>query len=102
IDSTQLAALDYRIAEDRLILIGAMGATSDQEIEVPLTAVHWLRTIVPASEGTELASRLEAHFDDILQLRPVGDFVVIRKPGGDALNYVEGVIGDVDQSKVEF
>jgi hypothetical protein len=70
--------------------------------KMPLADVHWVRKSLAADEPAETVRKLEQQWREILAMRPAGDLIVIRKPGADSLNYVEGAIGDVGPEKIGF
>ena len=49
-----------------------------------------------------LNASLAGQWDEIRQLKSANDVLVVLKRDGKSLDYVEGVMGEIDDEKVEF
>jgi hypothetical protein len=70
--------------------------TTGAELDVPTRAIRWVRF----SAGNDREPKLARQWSDIIDAKVAGDLLVVRKSG--ALDYLEGVQGDVDAEICKF
>ncbi len=92
VDGSGLAAVDYAVQGDtaRLTLCSGVAA------EMPSRNVQWVRFSAPAADD----EKLDKQWTDIIATKATADLLVVRKNG--ALDYLEGVQGDVDADTCSF
>jgi len=74
------------------------------DIRVPLAAVRSVR-LMPASDepvNSDIADELQTQWLELAHQDLAADAIVIRKRGVNSLDYVEGVLGDVGETHVQF
>jgi hypothetical protein len=92
-DQTVVGAQQYTVAGN----VAHLKLSNDSTLEVPTKAIRSVRFgAVGAAKRAELATQ----WDEIVNAKASGDLLVVRK--GDALDYVEGVQGDVDAEFCHF
>lgn len=92
VDGTSLAAAEYTVSGGKASVRTIQGAT--QEIPTPL--VRCVRFGPPESYDAKLTRQ----WSDIIETKAAGDLLVVRK--NDALDYLEGVLRDVDADTCQF
>jgi hypothetical protein len=92
VDQSLLAASGYMVRDGlaQIVLAGGL------PLEVPTRAIRWVR-FVGAADADE---KLTKQWSEITQTKADGDFLVVRKSG--ALDYLEGVQGDIDADVCNF
>ncbi len=91
VDQSTLAAGEYTVqgSTARITL------TSGAAIDLPTRAIRWVRFNPPGGDET-----LNKQWSDIIETKASGDVLVVRKNG--ALDYSEGVQGDIDAQTCNF
>ena len=92
VDGSGLAAVDYAVKGDTARLTLCSGVVA----EMPSHNVRWVRFSAPASGD----DKLDKQWSDIIATKATADLLVVRKNG--ALDYLEGVQGDVDADTCSF
>jgi len=88
-DGGRLTAKDFSVAKR----IAKVTLTDGEVFEFPARMLRWVR--FSASE-----SKADAQWDEALKSKAGGDLLVVRKK--DALDFLEGSIGNVAPDKVDF
>jgi hypothetical protein len=96
VDGTLLPADDIRIAKGRLsLLLAVPGATSQTPIAIPVAQVTAVRL-------KPLQGAAADQWQEIREQEFASDVLLVAKRGGENLDYVEGVLGDIGANKIEF
>ena len=91
VDGSQIAAVAYH-AKSGKATIEPVGAAM---IELSTKPIHWVRFL-----GDDRNDKLAREWSQIVGGKTASDLLVVRKQG--ALDYLEGVLGDVDDEVVHF
>ena len=91
IDGSQIAAVAYH-SKGGKGLIEPVGAA---QIELPTRSIRWVRFL-----ADDRNDKLAREWTQIAGGKAASDLLVVRKQG--ALDYLEGVLGDVDDEVVHF
>lgn len=92
VDQSLLSASDYTVRGGVAQLVVSGGA----KLEVPTRAIRWVRFATAADADEKLTKQ----WSEITETKADGDLLVVRKSG--ALDYLEGVLGDIDADKCNF
>jgi hypothetical protein len=96
LDGTQIPISSLKVAgKTATLTLDSAGDAKLKPVEVPTTqvsTVHFQR-LDPALTG---------QWDEIRKLKPANDVLIVLKRDGKSLDYVEGVIGDITDDKVDF
>lgn len=92
VDQSLLAASGYTVRGGMAQLVLSGGA----KLEVPTRAIRWVRFAAAADADEKLTKQ----WSEITETKADGDLLVVRKSG--ALDYLEGVQGDIDADKCNF
>jgi hypothetical protein len=92
VDETSLAAVEYTVSDGTAHVTTAGGA----RLDVPTRGIRWVRFRAPGGEEDKLAKQ----WSEVIQSKADGDLLVVRK--ADALDYHEGVQGNVDAETCHF
>jgi hypothetical protein len=92
IDQSLLAASGYTVRGGVAQLVLGGGA----KLEVPTRAIRWVRFAAAADADEKLTKQ----WFEITETKADGDLLVVRKSG--ALDYLEGVQGDIDADTCNF
>jgi hypothetical protein len=98
VDGTQIPIADFRVAGTRASITplpAAAAATNPQQISLPVRQIAVVR-FKPLTGATA------AQWDEVRAQNLPSDVLVIFKRGGESLDYVEGVVGDVSADKIDF
>ncbi|MCO6456552.1 MAG: NPCBM/NEW2 domain-containing protein [Pirellulaceae bacterium] len=90
IDGTQLPVEGYTVKDRQAIAVLAGGLRQ----EIPTRAIAWVRFRAPEAE-------IDPQWNQIVAQKAAGDVVVIRK-SPTALDQLEGVLHEIDESTVQF
>lgn len=91
-DGTRLPAAGYHVAEGQAQIETADGT----KIEVPTRRIRWVRFAAPEDRPGKLTKQ----WMEITQTEAAGDLLVVRT--AEALDYLEGVLRDVDDERCHF
>jgi len=91
-DQTELAATQCTVAGGVAHVSLAQGG----QVDIPTRNIRWVRL---ASKDAGDA-KLSKQWSEITESKAAGDLLVIRKNG--ALDYLEGVLGDIDEQVCKF
>ncbi len=92
VDGSGIAAVEYTVAgETAKVVLGG-----GDSLEVPTRDVAWVRLRPP----TESVKQLDQQWNGIVGTSADGDLLVVRK--NDQLDYLAGVVGDVDPDVCNF
>jgi hypothetical protein len=91
VDGSQIAAVAYHAKSGKAV-IEPVGAPA---IELPTKSIHWVRFL-----ADDRNDKLAREWTQIAGGKAASDLLVVRKQG--ALDYLEGVLGDVDDEVVHF
>jgi hypothetical protein len=92
VDGSGLAATEYTAQGGT----ATVTLSSAAKLEIPTRAIRWVRFGPPADRDAKLAKQ----WSDVTETNASGDLLVVRKNG--ALDYLEGVQGDVDAETCKF
>jgi hypothetical protein len=92
VDGSGLAATDYTVQGGMAKVTLSLGAG----ITLPTRAIQWVRFAPPAAGD----AKLNEQWSGIVRTEATGDLLVVRKNG--ALDYLEGVQGDIDAETCSF
>ncbi len=92
VDQSLLAASGYTVRGGLAQLVLGGGA----KLEVPTRAIRWVRFAAAADADEKLTKQ----WSEIAETKADGDLLVVRKSG--ALDYLEGVQGDIDADRCNF
>ncbi len=92
VDQSLLAASGYTVRGGVAQLVLSGGA----KLEVPTRAIRWVRF----SAAADADEKLTKQWSEITETKADGDLLVVRKSG--ALDYLEGVQGDIDADTCNF
>lgn len=92
VDQSLLAASGYTVRGGVAQLVLSGGA----KLEIPTRAIRWVRFAAAAGADEKLTKQ----WSEIAETNADGDLLVVRKSG--ALDYLEGVQGDIDADKCNF
>jgi hypothetical protein len=95
-DGTRLPADDIRVAGDRLaITLATPGRGEPRQLTVATSRVSLVRLKPLKPSASE-------QWQEMRGSERTSDVLVVAKRGGESLDYVEGVLGDVTSDKIEF
>ncbi len=107
--SADIPASQIELSDGSLVPIEeftSSGTTATVMLAAPLPpekkSVTFSRKQLAAVRLQPLAGAAVQQWQDIRHLNSAGDVLVLLKRGGKSLDYVEGVLGDVSASKIEF
>jgi len=92
VDQSALSATSYSVRAAKAQVTLTTGA----RIELPTRTIRWVRFAPPADRDAKLTKQ----WTDITETKPTGDLLVVRK--NDSLDYLEGVLGDLDKEICKF
>lgn len=99
IDQSHVGVTQYFTQGDQALLSEPSNFTASQQpFSISLDAVQAVRLLPLGPNSANVAKQ----WNDIRNLDPTGDLIVIRPPGTTTLNYVEGTLGDVTPEAVQF
>jgi hypothetical protein len=96
IDGSQIPLAEYRVTGARAVIsLPAVVTANQQEITLPVRQISAVRlkALSPTAAG---------QWDEIRAQNLPGDVLVVMKRGGESLDYVEGVVGDLSADKIDF
>jgi hypothetical protein len=96
VDGSTLPISDYRVAGTRAT------ATVATVRPPPANELSIAVRLIAAVRLQPLAATVASQWDEIRRQHLPSDVLVITKRGGESLDYVEGVVGNVTREKVEF
>ena len=94
IDGSVLPIKSVRVEKSQAILTLA-AAPDSKPLELPISQVSLIRL-------RQLDGPLATQWDEIHRQKLAGDVIVVAKKDGKSLDYVEGVMGDIADDKIEF
>ena len=98
-DGTLIPMSSLRIAGKAATLtLGESAAAKDDKEKT----INVLAAQLAAVRFQRLDPSLEGQWKEIRQLKSANDLLVVLKKDGKSLDYVEGVLGDITDEKVEF
>jgi hypothetical protein len=92
VDGSGLAATEYTVSGGKAQVRTTLAAT----LEIPTRRIRFVRFGPPGSYDPKLAGQ----WSQISETKAAGDLLVVRKD--DALDYLEGVLGDVEAETCQF
>ena len=92
VDGSRLAASDYMVTGPKAHVTLSGGA----KLEIPTRVIRWVRF----ASTTSGDAPLDEQWVEITQTSAGGDLLVVRKD--DQLDYLEGIVGDVDADRCQF
>ncbi len=92
VDGSALPAFDYTVAKGQATLRGP----GDAPQEVPTKAIRSVRFETTGGQ----TPAIDKQWAEIRETKAAGDLLVVRKD--DALDYLEGVVGDIDADTCHF
>ena len=95
-DGTILPIFSLRVTGPKATLaLRHSRAAANDSIELPTSELA-------AARFRKFDGELAKQWDEIRQLNSAGDLLVVLKKDGKSLDYVEGVVGDVGDEKIDF
>ncbi len=91
VDGSQIAAVGYQVTNGK----ARIEAIGNAAIELSTKPIHWVRFL-----ADDRNDKLARDWSQIATGKAASDLLVVRKQG--ALDYLEGVLGDVDDESVRF
>ena len=95
-DGTILPANDVQITGDHLSMTLATSVSMDQKpLAIPVKQVSAVRL-------KTLTPRAAEQWQEIREQKRASDVLFVAKRGGESLDYIEGVLGEITVDKIEF
>ena len=96
IDGTTLPCKSILIAQSQVtVKLATPKRTDDESLTLPVKQIASIRF-------RTLEASLAKQWDEMLRLNLASDVLAVLKKDGKSLDYVEGIMGDVTEDKIEF
>jgi hypothetical protein len=97
VDGTQLPISDYGVAGTQATVVTTAQAADAAPVELTMAARQ-----IAAVRLQPLSPAAALQWDEIRQLNLPSDLLMLSKRGGESLDHVETVLGDITSDKIDF